>query len=97
MTFSLRDAIVGFSLWRMVHPSLTDFRFSPFTRARKHQYNAMRFPFPWGRGLWDYGFDEGFLKSVVFANAVAEGELLSLVAHGKFGTPPKLVIVDAAP
>lgn len=82
MTFSFRNALVGFSLWRIRHPSFIDFRYSPFVRKRKHQFNAMRFPLPWGRGLWDYGFDEGFLKSVMFHRAVAEGELLSLVAHG---------------
>ena len=66
-TFAWKDLMVGFSLHRVVFQH--DARVHPRALRRPNAFSMpvnREHTMGWGRDLWGYGFDELFLKSVIF-------------------------------
>ena len=110
LTYSMRDAMAGFALQRMVDVSF-DAQGIPFlgplhrktweiclNHPGTNAYPSRRHGFMNGHGcaLWSYGFDELFTKQVVFHRAVAEGTLYSAIPDSST-LPPDLMLPHVDP
>ena len=79
MTYSWRRAMVAFALHRIAHQGGAaqrgDYRPWPGALLRRTVFNAPlgEHTLGWGRGLFEYGFDEYYLKAVAYFQHSADG------------------------
>ena len=101
LDYSMRDAMAGYALTRMLNPNVdanTGFtRHQPWQLCHNHPgtnlYPSRKHGFMNGHGcgLWSYGHDELFTKQVVFFRATAAGELWSAIPES--ATAPEHMMV----